>query len=162
MPKKNKQNLPDTKKIPVSKIMKKSFRFVHKGTEIKEILGLFHKYDVEAFPVVNSKGKLIGEITENQMMPFAISTERLSEHDIIGALGTRIQTIFGARVGDIMNMHELTVEKTNTLEDAAYLMWKHDVRCLPVVDKETNKFLGVVFQKNIIDFIKKYKEELIQ
>lgn len=153
----------DIRQQKITILMRKNkFKFIHKKTELDEILGLFSKYDVDAFPVIDSKNKIVGEITTSHIMSFAISPQRLEEHDVMGSLGTRLQHIYGRKVDDVMNKHELTLEKTDTIENAAYLMWKNNVMALPVINKESSKFLGIVFQKDIIGFIKKYKKELVK
>lgn len=56
--------------------------------------------------------------------------------------------------GDIV-----TVDKNASLPDVLQLLTKHDIRSVPVVDKEKNRLLGLVDMIDIITFVVRFAEE---
>lgn len=53
----------------------------------------------------------------------------------------------------------ITVDKKASLPDVLQLLTKHDIRSVPVVDKEQNRLLGLVDMIDIITFIVRFAEE---
>ncbi len=52
------------------------------------------------------------------------------------------------RVAQLMTMHPVTCRPTDSLHEAARLMWDRDVGCLPVVDDEL-RLLGILTDRDI-------------
>lgn len=53
----------------------------------------------------------------------------------------------------------VTVDKSASLPEVLQLLTKHDIRSVPVVDKEKNRLLGLVDMIDIITFIVRFAEE---
>jgi len=111
----------------------RTLQTVHRKDTIPKLLQMFKKHKVNNFPVVDNKGKLIGDVDLRNILPFAINPDHMSEHDIIGAVGTQIHEIFGDAVEDIMNLHQEMIKPDELIEDAAFIMWKFNIHCIPVV-----------------------------
>lgn len=138
--------------VPVDKVMtERTLITVHKDTSIPELLKLFNSHRVSDFPVVNDERELIGDVDIKDILPFAIDPEDISEHEVVGVLGTELHDIFGNRVEDIMKFHEEVVEPDTQLKDVALLMWKDEIRCVAVIKER--KVVGVVSQRDIIDLL---------
>jgi CBS domain-containing protein len=143
------EHTKDFRQMPISRIMdKRELVTVHKDMDIPTLLRLFSKHRVTDFPVVDKKGKLIGDVDMRDILPFAINPKHLSEHEIIGTLGTSIHEIFGDSVEDIMNRHEETLSPDARIEDAVLIMWKLNIHCIPIVDK--GKLVGIISEDDIV------------
>ena len=148
------EDTKDIREMPISKILNKRPPItVHKDMSIPNLLKLFHKYKVTDFPVVDGRGKLIGDVDIRNLMPFAINPKHLSEHEIIGTLGTSFHEIFGDAVEDIMNRHEETLSPDDKIEDAVLIMWKLNIHCIPVI--ENHKLVGVISEDDIVSLLLK-------
>lgn len=139
------------RKRRIGKIMtKRALKTVDKDLDIPSLLGLFEKYKVNDFPVLEND-MIIGDVSVTDILPFAINPEDISEHEVIGVLGTELHDIFGRRVEDIMKFHEEIVSPDALVADVALLMWRDELRCLAVV--EDDKLVGVVSQTDIVDML---------
>ncbi|RMF06079.1 CBS domain-containing protein [Candidatus Woesearchaeota archaeon] len=144
--------------MKVSRLMtNRTLITVKKSDSIPRLLSLFEKHKVSDFPVVDDEGNLVGDVDLRDILPFALDPEDVSEHEIVGVLGTELHDIFGNKVEDIMKFHEETVSPDDKLKDVALLMWKGDIRCVAVV--KNNKVVGVISQRDIIDLLFKVLKE---
>jgi len=146
------KNTKDIREQPVSKIMtKRTLKTVHKDTSIPQLLKMLGKHKVTDFPVIDKKKNLIGDVDVRDLLPFAINPDRISEHEVIGVLGTNVNNIFGDTVEDIMNRHEESIAPDCPIEDAAFIMWKKNIHCLPVM--KNKKLVGVISEDDIADML---------
>ena len=121
--------------ITVKEIMGKDIFSIHKNGSCKEAIGLLLKNPVEALPVVDNDKKIVGIISE---------TDLIKEVNL------------DKKVNTIMTREVLTIRNTYTLEKVIRLCQSRKTRCFPVVDKE-NKLIGVIGRKDILSY---YDREL--
>ena len=114
--------------ITVSQIVSKDIFSIHKNGTCKEAIGLLLKNPVEALPVVDNDEKIVGIISE---------TDLIKEVNL------------DKKVNTIMTREVLTIRTTYTLDKVIRLCQSRKIRCFPVVDKE-NKLIGVVSRKDIL------------
>jgi len=75
--------------------------------------------------------------------------------DVLGLLNASAESLTAnLKGGDI-----ITVDKSALLPDVLQLLTQHDIRSVPVVDKENNRLLGLVDMIDIITFIVRFAEE---
>ncbi len=109
---------------------------------ISEVLDLMHEFKIHRIPVVE-KGKLVGLVTQGVVQensPSHLTT--LSIHEMNYLLSK-------TRVKDIMIKKVVTVKPDALVEEAADVMEKKDIGCLPVVD-EDNVLLGILTTSDIL------------
>ena len=103
---------------------------VELGTSIKEAARLMKSEDVGALPVVEG-GRLSGMITDRDIAIRAVAEGRLD-----------------ATVGEIASKDVVSVDPQQSLEEAARLMAKHQIRRLPVCE-EDGRLAGIIAQADV-------------
>jgi len=91
---------------------------------------------------VTGKGKLVGMISDQDLK--RISTAEATSLE----LPELIHLLSRTRITSIMSKTPVSIFSDSTLEEAAQLMLKHNIRCLPVTNKE-NEIIGVITQTDI-------------
>jgi CBS domain-containing protein len=122
----------------VSEVMTREVIAVHPETPVGEIVRMLLERDFRSLPVVDSNNRLMGIITNGDLVERAGLTARL---ELLGALEGRALerelAASGARsrnAADVMTPEPLHVLVDERLERAAHLMAEHRIKRLPVVD----------------------------
>ena len=109
---------------------------------VSEAIELMSENKLHRLPVVDGAGKLVGLVTEGLIAsntPNNASTLSVFELNyLLNKLAIR----------DIMIKDVVTIDKEALLEEAATVLRKNDVGCLPVVD-ENNKLEGIITHNDI-------------
>ena len=92
---------------------------------VKELAKVFLKNRISGVPVVDKKGKIIGVV---------------SEADIIAKKGRQVK--------DIMSRKVIQVNEQTAVEEIASIMTHHNIKRVPVM--EEGKLLGIVSRADII------------
>ena len=106
------------------------------------------QYDISGLPVVNSKGELVGIITEGDFLRRAeFGTEHNRGRWIkyvadIGPLAAEYARSHGRKVSGVMTKHVVTVTEDTSLEEVVQLMEDHRIKRVPVLRGE--KLVGIV------------------
>ncbi|PIG91157.1 phosphoribulokinase [Gloeocapsopsis sp. IPPAS B-1203] len=131
---------------------------VRSETPLNEAIQILAEKRISGLPVVNDTGKLVGIISESDLMwqetgvtPPAyimildsviyLQNPAKYERDLHKALG---QT-----VGEVMSSDPVTVSPDKTLREAAKLMHDREVRRLPVIDSE-GKIIGILTRGDVV------------
>ncbi|HCY06355.1 MAG TPA: hypothetical protein DHS57_03555 [Erysipelotrichaceae bacterium] len=116
---------------------------INKDTKVSVALDIMNQNEFHRLPVVDSKGKLIGLITEGTITESSPSkATSLSIHELNYLLSK-------TPVEDIMIKNVKTISPDAWLEEAAALMRAHSIGCLPVV--ENDKVIGIITDNDIFD-----------
>lgn len=120
-----------------------------------------HLTDVEvgSLIVVDAKGKLVGHITDGDIVRFITKKnvkvvgwgEMLSvilENDENHSLEEKTKELLSAKVIDIANREKLYVDKYQDIEDAAEFLSSNSIKKIAVV--ENGKVVGVVTRSSIM------------
>jgi CBS-domain-containing membrane protein len=131
------------------------------STSFKHMVDLLWVNDVSSLPVVDDAGKLVGIVTESDLLSrteFRPGTGHPGSSR--SRLVEKLETASPLTAADVMSQPVLTVEPSATLADAARLMKARRVRRLPVVDP-VGAVVGMVSQ---VDLLKVFfrSEETIQ
>jgi CBS domain-containing protein len=127
-------------------------------TDLGTLAKLFAEKQVSGFPVVDGAGRVVGVVTESDLIHrdqrLHIPTT-VTLFDAILVLGStrkleeEMRRIAATTVGEIMARGPLTVGPDATLSEIATLMGEKNVHTLPVVDA-AGKLLGVVGKRDLI------------
>ena len=129
---------------------------------IREAAALMHQHTISALPVVDSAGKVVGIVTEidlitrhapprqPQYIPllWGLIPMRLDDYS---TYKEQIRHILAVFVEQLMTPDPATVRPGDTLEHAAELMVKPGHRSLPVV--ENGKLVGIVTRTDLVRVI---------
>lgn len=143
--------------MKVQDIMQTNVITVSPNTEIKEIAQLLCEHNISGVPVLDFFGNLIGIVSEGDLL-HKETNPRVP--DVVGFLGALIyyrgvkqyesdlKKLVALKASEIMTQDIITINKGATIEDAASLMIKHNVKRLPVM--ENGKMIGIISRKDVI------------
>ena len=128
--------------------------------EIKSVLGALREHDLPGVPVVDGDGRLVGIITESDLV---ISDDENDFHlphyvNIMGGIvflesmkhfEERARKAFAAQAVDLMTADPVTVGPDDDVSEAGRLISTHHHNRLPVVDDD-GKLLGVVTRVDVL------------
>lgn len=137
----------------VGEIMTKDVVSVRTYTPFRLVVSAMLAHDVGAVPVVDAMGHPVGMVSRTDVLakraqlghgPLGSVWERLT------ARGRRTEAAaHGATAARLMSRRALTVTPDDTVFRAAYLMRRHDVSHLPVVDGR-GVVIGIVSRGDLI------------
>jgi len=114
---------------------------ITKETPLSEAANIMNANNFHRIPVTED-GKVIGLVTSSTIsdnMPSKATS--LSRHEVTYLLNS-------IKCGDVMVKNVVTISPDLYLEDAAYMMLKNNIRCLPVVVND--KIVGIITDKDIL------------
>ena len=111
-------------------------------TSFQDALKLMRDHKFRRIPVVDQEGKLIGIVSERDLLHASPSpATSLSVWEVNYLL-------WKLKVADIMTHHVITIDQDAPIEDAANLMVTRKIGGLPVVD-HAGKVVGVITETDI-------------
>lgn len=125
----------------VSRAMSRNPITTSPDTPVAEAQSTMRREKIHHLPVVDSSGRLVGIVTEKDLIYASPSpATSLSMYEINYLLAK-------LRVSKVMTREVITVGSDAPLEQAARIMADHDIGCLPVVDDD--KLVGIVTESDI-------------
>ena len=112
------------------------------NAKISDVVDIMSEKNLHRIPVVSGK-KLVGLVTEGMISKKGASkATSLSIYELNYLLSkTSVDAIM---IRDVITIHE-----DRFLEDAALLMFKHDIGCLPVVNDD-NEVVGILTSNDVL------------
>jgi len=127
----------------VKEIMTTDVKTIRPEDNIKRLAEMMVKNKIGSLVVVEGSGEVVG-----------IATERDIIEDII-LLGKSPEEV---KVRDVMTKDIITVNPSNTLEEAAEIMVNHKIKKLPVIDK--GRLVGIVTATDLIAYENRLVEKI--
>ncbi len=124
---------------------------------VKELARILSIHQIGGVPVINDKGKLVGVVTESDLI---YQTKKVHIPTVITILDSvfylenpdkmeeEMKKMAGIKVKDILTSVPITVTEDTPLDEIATIMAEKSVHTLPVMNKET--LVGVIGKKDII------------
>ena len=146
----------------VKDVMTTRVASVTRDASFRTMAAALREHRVSAFPVVDDDGKVIGVVSEADML--AIQAPAGQHADIAAAITGVLhhkdcQNAEGLTAGDLMTHPAVTVEPEYTVEDAARLMYVLRAGCLPVVDAGGHP-VGIVSRADLLSVFDRSDEEI--
>ena len=136
----------------VKDIMTAEVVVVKRGASFKEMAALLRRFRVSALPVVDDDEKVIGVVSEADLLAREVLT---GSHDtmpgmIAGLLHHREQEkAAGLTAGDLMTHPAVTVRPEDSVEQAARLLYTLRVKRLPVINAG-GRLVGIVSRTDVL------------
>jgi CBS domain-containing protein len=131
---------------------------VNPQTSLKEAIKLLAEKKISGLPVVDEAGKLIGIISETDLMwqetgvdtpPYIILLDSVIYLQNPARYEKEIHKVLGQTVSEVMSDKPITIESNRLVKDAAHIMHEKQVRRLPVLD-EQQQLVGIITRGDII------------
>lgn len=110
---------------------------------LDKVFFLFNFEAIRHLPVVE-KGKVVGVISDRDLKKILGSRKKIISDEVDGTQFT----VHARRVRTIMNRGIMTIGPDEQAADAAAIMAKKKIGCLPVVKK--NKLVGIITSTDIL------------
>jgi CBS domain-containing protein len=135
---------------------------VTRDLSYKELAARMFEFGVSGFPVVDDDGKVIGVVSEADML----AKEALEDgyHGLRGMIGalthpTERRKAGGVTAGELMTSPAVTVAAEDTVEHAAAVMYDRKLKRLPVVDA-AGKLVGIISRVDVLAVFDRLDEEI--
>jgi len=135
---------------------------VTRDASFKELAARLFELGVSGFPVVDGDGKVIGVVSEADML----AKEALQDgyHGLRGMISaathrTERRKAGGVTADDLMTCPAVTVGADDTVEHAAALMYDRGLKRLPVVDA-AGKLVGIISRVDVLAVFDRLDEEI--
>ena len=135
---------------------------VTRDASFRTMAAALHEYRISAFPVLDDEGKVIGVVSEADMLAKqALESEPKGMPGMIAGLLRRKEheKARGTTAGDLMTSPAVTVTPDDTLERAARLMYTRKVKRLPVVDAN-GRLVGIVGRSDLLSVFDRSDEAI--
>lgn len=138
-------------------IMTRDVITANENLSVRELAGIFAENRISGAPVVDDQGKLVGVVTENDLidqakkihiptvMAFFDSFVFLENPD---RLEKDLKKMAASTVGDVCSRDLVTVEHDAPLEEIATIMSEKRTHTLPVMEK--GRMVGVIGKSDVI------------
>jgi CBS domain-containing protein len=148
-----------TMKTSVQDAMTTQVVAVKLGASFKEMAARLRQSRVSAFPVIDDDGKVIGVVSEADMLArqvlsadHAAMGTGMPDHGEQGKAG-------GLTAGDLMTHPAITVSPGDSVEVAARLMYTLQVKRLPVIDRG-GRLAGIISRTDVLAVFDRSDEEI--
>ena len=123
---------------------------VTETTPVKEVAKLMLEHSISGLPVVNGEGKVLGVVSELDLMRKQIEPNEPSIWTMLWGKSQEgvqkyvddLRKYMGKTAGEIMTSPALTVDVSASLEEAGNIMFNKQIKRVFVT--ENNKLVGVI------------------
>jgi CBS domain-containing protein len=149
-------------RITVKDVMSTHVIAARKGASFKEMAGRLREHRVSAFPVVDDDGKVIGVVSEADLLTKeALDGGHAGMPGMISGILQRREEerAAGLTAGDLMTQPAVTVQREDSVEHAARLMYTRRVKRLPVTDA-AGHLVGIISRADVLAVYSRPDEEI--
>jgi CBS domain-containing protein len=127
-------------------------------TPLQDAIKILADRRISGLPVVDEAGKLVGVISETDLMwketgidppPYIMILDSVIYLQNPARYDKEIHKVLGQTVGEVMTDKPISIQASQSLREAAHLMHEKKIRRLPVVD-EDEQLVGILTQGDII------------
>jgi CBS domain-containing protein len=146
---------------PVKDVMTSRVISVQQDAPFAAIAAAFRQHRVGAFPVLNQDGRLVGVVSEADLLAkLALEGDDHLPRSIGGILHhQQLEKARATTAAELMTALPVTVSPDDTVEHAARLMYQRRVKHLPVVDAGYH-LAGIVSRADVLSVFKRTDEDI--
>jgi len=131
----------------VADVMTKDIVVVGPQAGFKECVDLLLLHGVSALPVVNGEGKLLGIVSEADLL--AKEEQRGAKRPRVGLIRRQRRHASGRTASDVMSSPAIAIGPAASVPEAARLMHRERVKRLPVIDAE-GRLVGIASRSDLL------------
>lgn len=128
-------------KTPVKEVMTTKVIYVYDDEELSTVFYKMLKHQYSGLPVLNKKGKVVGIITQHDLLKSGFTRLRLESE--------RASSYKRVRARDIMSVNVIKFAPEATIGEVAKVMVEKDVGRVVIVDRK-DRLLGIVDREDIV------------
>lgn len=141
-------------------IMTRNVVTVHKSATIKEIAKVLVDNAISGVPVVDDDGKLVGIVSEGDLLHKEAIPKTPEYVNILGAMvfynglqrfNADFKKLLAEQATNIMTDKVVTISEEEGIEEIAQLMLEHSIKRLPVVKNQ--KIAGIVSRADLVKLL---------
>ena len=143
------------RRVVVRDVMTRNVIHVREDADITEVTNLLSENRISGLPVVDGGGRVIGVITEADVLSMAGMKKEHSFRDILRhILGEPLPSHNrgGKRLKDVMSSPAITTGPESDIRDVALTIDEKRIKRLPVVD-EQGRLIGLISRADIVRVI---------
>jgi CBS domain-containing protein len=146
-----------TMNATVKDVMTTEVVAVRRDATFKEMAATLRRYRVSAFPVIDDAGRVIGVVSEADML----TKEALADPGMVTELlhHKEVRKAEGLTAGDLMTHPAVTASPGDSVEHAARLMHSLRVKRLPVVNSGC-QLIGIVSRADLLSVYDRPDEDI--
>jgi CBS-domain-containing membrane protein len=150
-------------KAKVKDVMSAEVVAVRRGASFKEMAATLRQYRISAFPVIDDDGKVIGVVSEADLLAKEALTD--GQAGLPGAVTGLLhhkqhEKADALTAGEMMTHPAVTVRPDDTVEHAARMMYTLQVKRLPVVDAG-GCLIGIVSRSDVLAVFDRPDSEIL-
>jgi CBS domain-containing protein len=144
-------------KMTVKDVMTTEVMAVRRDTTFKEMAATLRRYRVSAFPVVDEHERVIGVVSEADLLP----KEALADPGVITEVlhHKDVRKAEGLTAGDLMTHPAVTASPDDPVGHAARLMHSLRIKRLPVVNSG-GQLIGIVSRADVLSVFDRADEDI--
>jgi CBS-domain-containing membrane protein len=149
----------NTMNATVKDVMTTQVVAVRSDATFKEMVAALRRYRVSAFPVIDDQEKVIGIVSEADLL----AKEALTNPGVLAELLHRkdVRKAEGQTARDLMTHRVVTVRPEDSVEHAAQLMHFLHVKRLPVIDGD-GSLVGLVSRTDVLAVYDRPDEDICE
>lgn len=142
----------------VGEVMTREPILVTPQTALEEAVKILAAKKIGGLPVVDDSGKLVGVISEGDLMwqeaevklpSYIMLLDSVIYLENPGRYQRDLHKALGQTVGEVMSNNPLTVKPEKTVKDAARILNEKRIDRLPVID-DSGKVVGIITRGDIV------------
>ncbi|MEW5766694.1 MAG: CBS domain-containing protein [bacterium] len=151
---------PNSKFVCAEDIMTRQVVTARPDMSVKEVASLLVKYKISGLPVVDSSDRLIGIVTEADLVHQETNLHLPSVLTILDSFlvlespkhfEEKLRKMVADKVGDIMSRQVIAVSPQAAVAEVATIMSQKRIHLLPVVSNQ--KLVGIISKADLVRFI---------
>lgn len=142
-------------------IMTKDVVSVRDSDTVDTCAKLLYKHNISGLPVLDAEGRLVGIVTEGDLIRRESKIQGPAVLEILGGLIyldspkkfiDDLKQSMGQLVQDVMTRKVITIKPDATIEDGATLLVQKKIKRLPIVD-EKGSLIGIVSRRDVMSYL---------